>query len=208
MFGKTVGIIGLGMWTSLAAARPLSWEDIRPGMEAAEQSLETLQCSFTVTMQMLLPRKPVMDGDKLRFELVPDRPPPTVDTYVLRASGNKFWRQRTTRKASGDVVSLTAWDGVRTLGWRPADKSAVTKAAAPPESAGRIADPRMFAYYETAAASRLDFLRSLPAGKIVVREITYEDRNVVLVEAVGDTLGQPGYRIWVDPARGFIPVQT
>ncbi len=192
-------------------ARGVSFDALIPEMETAAQSIDSFQCDLVLTRQSHGTGTIQCAGGRSHLAILdPSQwPPPRSVSYNWTVSGERYREHKTAVNTDGSPFdSVLTWDGMlcRHHPTRPNRGGLDNEPLVTP---GTLFDPRTFAYRPSPVDSLLDELRALhQAGSLTVQETTFENRGVLLIDAVAsDTARKLGYKVWVDPARGFLPVQ-
>ncbi len=193
--------------TRSEAAVP-SLDELIEKMEAARKTIDQFSCRFTVTKQVQVRSIRDAEGD---LQPVPlddpaEYPPPRIRSFNVTVSGKQF-RKALLAPAGSAVIREETWDGSQLIQIMPESGRAAIANRLGSEDMS-LADPRDFAYNLTPIASIPGLLRSFPhPEQISVRETAHDGDPVLLVEAVSAQPSTAGVRVWIDPARGFLPVQ-
>ena len=202
-------------------AKPPEPPELLGRMEQAAAKIDTYRATATTSVCPHF-RAPIREqsapGDKVALLEEADWPKPAKVTVMdFTASGDRFLRAGTERYQAQvpstsaylvrESIDKVAYNGKAATYYKVGSGRA-NRTAAYRWIAGELVEPRQLAYRSTTGTSRLDDLQGYArSGKMGISEASFEGRSVLVVEAPTGESAKLGYKIWVDPGRGFLPIR-
>jgi hypothetical protein len=206
-------LVGSASQACYGGAKEIVPEKVMSAMEKADAAMSSFRCKFSVTYQNMVRHESGEDGKDVVIRLAPDEfPPAEIHEHDVLVADGKWWRRDVDQSQNPPIVRSRTWDGSKEINWNENAVKAQKDSKVKYYWGGRINDPRDFAFQNDPNSSRLSVLRqSMDEGTLSMSHDSLGDVKTVRVEG---TMTEPGservflYKVWVDPAKGFMPVQT